>query len=416
MGMSASQARLLTLTSRLSDLELQAQQIGNAKIRLSQKTAEAAADYNKALTKQVLQVETGPGKYIEATARNLTTFGAVSDTDPQRFLKNSSGQVLVAANVKTAYDTSGPDLNKFLLAMGCTKTQLNKQSTSTTMVNLKNIIQKIENDKAFTLPMDANDNPNGSGLTYTGDIKSSDGKTGILPDLETLKTDLTAVKASTSDAGSANIDKFIGYINILEGHINAHNNVDYRDQAILQALMTGVIPATYACNNYDGGMNGSNNTPLDTSVNAASLLSSSSSNDPKVTFYTNVFQQIQANGSYTISDEQMNSNEWLTSQLTSGALTLVESTDPAGTGNKSWNEVSWSSGDADLRQSTDDTQQARAEAEYDHETAEIQVKDKTFDLQLANVNTEHSAVQTEIDTVKGVIDKNIQRSFKLFQA
>ena len=57
MGMSASQARLLTLTSRMSDLELQAQQIGNAKIRLSQKTAEAAADYNGALTKGVLQVQ-----------------------------------------------------------------------------------------------------------------------------------------------------------------------------------------------------------------------------------------------------------------------------------------------------------------------------------------------------------------------
>ena len=42
MGLSASQARMLSLTARLSDLELRAQTIENAKIRLSDESAAAS--------------------------------------------------------------------------------------------------------------------------------------------------------------------------------------------------------------------------------------------------------------------------------------------------------------------------------------------------------------------------------------
>lgn len=42
--------------------------------------------------------------------------------------------------------------------------------------------------------------------------------------------------------------------------------------------------------------------------------------------------------------------------------------------------------------------------------------DKLYDMELKNIDTEHQAIQTEIDSVKKVIDKNIERSFKIFQA
>jgi len=58
MGMAASQARLLTLTARLSDLELRAQTISNSKIRLSMNSAEAAEEYANALDQQKLTVKT----------------------------------------------------------------------------------------------------------------------------------------------------------------------------------------------------------------------------------------------------------------------------------------------------------------------------------------------------------------------
>jgi hypothetical protein len=46
--------------------------------------------------------------------------------------------------------------------------------------------------------------------------------------------------------------------------------------------------------------------------------------------------------------------------------------------------------------------------------AAIQSVDKALELQLRRVDTQHDAVQTEIDAVKKVIGKNIESSFKTF--
>ena len=50
MGMSATQARLLTITGRLTDNEMRSQTITNAKLRLAQKSSEASQTYMDALS------------------------------------------------------------------------------------------------------------------------------------------------------------------------------------------------------------------------------------------------------------------------------------------------------------------------------------------------------------------------------
>ena len=49
MGMAASQARLLTITARLSDNELRSQMINNAKMRLASESAKVSDEYVNAL-------------------------------------------------------------------------------------------------------------------------------------------------------------------------------------------------------------------------------------------------------------------------------------------------------------------------------------------------------------------------------
>jgi DNA repair ATPase RecN len=44
----------------------------------------------------------------------------------------------------------------------------------------------------------------------------------------------------------------------------------------------------------------------------------------------------------------------------------------------------------------------------------IQSLDKSLELQLRRVDTQHDTVQTELDAVKKVIDKNIELVFKTF--
>lgn len=55
-----------------------------------------------------------------------------------------------------------------------------------------------------------------------------------------------------------------------------------------------------------------------------------------------------------------------------------------------------------------------ATATYNAQITVIQSQDKLFDLSLNQINTEHSSMQTEYDSVKKVIDKNVERSFKIF--
>ena len=62
-------------------------------------------------------------------------------------------------------------------------------------------------------------------------------------------------------------------------------------------------------------------------------------------------------------------------------------------------------------------------ASYDHKIEEINAKiailqqqDKNLELKLKQLDTEENAIQTEIDAVKKVISKNVESSFKTFNA
>lgn len=48
-------------------------------------------------------------------------------------------------------------------------------------------------------------------------------------------------------------------------------------------------------------------------------------------------------------------------------------------------------------------------------TSQIQAQDRTLELQLKQLDTEQEALSTELESVKKVIDKNIEQTFKTFQ-
>lgn len=56
----------------------------------------------------------------------------------------------------------------------------------------------------------------------------------------------------------------------------------------------------------------------------------------------------------------------------------------------------------------------KAVADIDAKTTIIQQQDKTLELHLDQLDTEQQAIQTEMDAVKKVIDKNIEETFKTF--
>ena len=67
-----------------------------------------------------------------------------------------------------------------------------------------------------------------------------------------------------------------------------------------------------------------------------------------------------------------------------------------------------------IYQGVDESDYAVANAEYEATVEKHQRLDKKFDMQIQQLTTERTAIETEIDYVKKVIDKNIEETFKTF--
>jgi hypothetical protein len=162
--------------------------------------------------------------------------------------------------------------------------------------------------------------------------------------------------------------------------------------------------------------------PRDTTGNAPFYTPDETSSAYK--YYAYIWQQVSSGNYNQISDDKANNADYLSEQVQNGNMFLHEYDSTEQTKDSNGNvlstgafeEVSWDSGDNNIQEKDDSTQTARAEAKYDATMADINAKDKRFDLELKNIDTEHQAIQTEVDSVKKVIDKNIERSFKMFQA
>ena len=108
----------------------------------------------------------------------------------------------------------------------------------------------------------------------------------------------------------------------------------------------------------------------------------------------------------------LNKTEWFQNALRTGSL-FVEKLEKNGNNATSWNMYDLLHSDVieDNLYTADDS---AAAAEYEVKSAMIQAQDKQLELELKQVETQHQAAQTEYDSVKKVIDKNIERSFKTF--
>jgi hypothetical protein len=126
-------------------------------------------------------------------------------------------------------------------------------------------------------------------------------------------------------------------------------------------------------------------------------------------YYQNLFNEIKTcKGCVAEGPENYSSANWLSQNLNQGNYYMKEMI------SGSFQDVDWASQENSITQTSDKDSLAKAEAEYDTAIADINSKDKILELNSKNIDTEHQAIQTEYDSVKKVIDKNIERSFKVF--
>ena len=121
MGMAASQARLLSITSRMSDNELRAQLINNAKMRLTTDSARVSDEYIAALNQTQLMFTNydtvGNEQYQNLTFNSLTAYSSYND---QYGIVNNAGEILVSATDAANFEKSN-NLEDFLGMYGLTK-------------------------------------------------------------------------------------------------------------------------------------------------------------------------------------------------------------------------------------------------------------------------------------------------------
>lgn len=371
MGMSASQARMLSLTARLSDLEFSAQSISNAKIRLSDASADASNRYLEAMDKEKLTVlDSDDSTYIDATARNLTTYDAISSIDKQRFLSDASGRILVTDKVFNAYNASQ-----------------NAGSTA-------NWLQHTIDSTAYYHP----GSPAGTDVGYKS---VQDFMTQMLG--YSSMDEYTKNYSAAHNGASPSKDETTFAQNLITYYTNLYTGKeDFLNSLGYTSATEDIVNSSY----YQDGIDGTTGNSSDYKYDAGA-----------VKYYNNVFDQITEHDCYAPGDSSMNDNKWLSEQLSSGNISLSIWDSKGGEDGKGdWSEVSWASGDSSLISKKDDSEIAKAEAEYNVTLAQIQSKDKKLDMELKSIDTEHNAVQTEIDSVKKVIQNNVERTFKIFNA
>ena len=134
MGMAASQARLLSITARLTDNENSGQRLSSTKISLANRTEQLNADYNAALDQTKLTILTGfngsEEVYTDLNFKTLTGYNTIAG-GKQYCVTDTSGRILVDQKIADAFEKGNGDYNVFLAELGYTQADIIANVTDT---------------------------------------------------------------------------------------------------------------------------------------------------------------------------------------------------------------------------------------------------------------------------------------------
>lgn len=125
------------------------------------------------------------------------------------------------------------------------------------------------------------------------------------------------------------------------------------------------------------------------------------------TFYDALFNQICSKG--WSENGNIDDNDYLQNMLQSGMAFISKVKDDG-----YYYQGNYAT-DNYIKEISDESAVAQAEAKYTTEKAKLNAKEETLDLKMKNLDTEISSLSTEYDTVKNIVSKNIER-FKRYSA
>jgi len=308
MGMSASQARLLSLTSRMHDLEAQAQSIQYSKLDLVNSKNDVYDEYMDALdsTKYQMSVVTLNGnEFVDMTYTNMV-MANTAGVHSMYAITNAKGQIMLPEQIASKLGPEG----------------------------------------------------------YRGNMDNFEG-------FPSERDFMLIVAKNYLYSGRVDISGDDGFIN----QMKSDGNYDYWKGIYYQII---------------GGYKDENDNP------------------------------VAGRGYCAISRQNATDRVWLEESLNSGDAQIFKLTREQiefGVDNKF--NIFAQTGlavDTELQEVEDTERIKKATVKYENAIKDIDGKETKLDMQLARIDTLHNALKTEFDSVKQIVSKNIDRSFKTFNA
>ena len=392
MGLSASQARLLSITARMHDVEFQAQQIMNQKVELATQEDAAYEDYCAALDAKKIKVAFGDGnttKFVDATFKNVCTFDETGSRKCQYALTDTeSGRMVVEQEVYNNYKDYSNDKYSFAWAM-----------------------------LGFIEGGDYSDFSWSDSWGNNIGINAGEGDKGAVGHVLLLMTDAEEIVYNNHSDDPSLASAYQEYQDALNGD-------DLSKQKDALQNFRDILYGNAARKNeiYDI-MRLDKSEDKETSLTDKKYINDFPEDfdedlSRKFEYYVHLFEGIEeAGGCITIeefSNGNTTDNEWFTSAINSGKamLNIYSGNGP----DKGWKEttVATSINENYLKEDSDSAEIKKAEAKYQHELSKIKKKDAQYDKDLQKLETERTALNTEMDSIKKVKEDNIKRTFGIF--
>lgn len=445
MGMAASQARLLSITARMSDNEQSGQALSYAKERLADRTDQVTKEYNEALKATKLQIMTGyadgAASYSDISFAMLTSPQVVSSLGRQYCVTDTKGRVLVDQDVATAFENAKGSLNAFLGALGV------NQGGQYSLSDI-NPSKKTSRDSATDLAQDGEivEQIHEAWDRYFNSVGKTYEKTQVIDNenvvIDDHGWDFKFFETDADGDGQSGIGE--GYATITVGGKTEVLNFEGTSQEQLDLYNYAMaITESYYSVGEGKGVNGQN-LPQHNFENINTQYNKG--NSSMLSYYTNLYNKMLTSGYYSYTsqlDKANKSEHWVYDQdlyrkgindtqqnntnadktngtpledsntfeqyLMNGTLLIQVYSKSEG------KFVSTSiSEDTCIQEVEDETQIAIAESKYQDDLAQIERLDSRYDLQMKRLDTEHNTLQTEYESVKNVIKKNVENSFQTF--
>lgn len=396
MGMAASQVRLLSLTSRLHDVELSAQSKLSEKIALATQEDAVYQAYNDALDATKFQVafqnDDGSANYVEATFENLCAYS------PSRFKQyalkdNRTNKMIVSEEAVKAYKEFNKDKYSFAWAMMGLGNNFNFENSG--------LNKGFESGKFIGIGT-AQANPGGNdGINY---IQEKDGTWSLY---------MSQCEQAVYDKYSEKDSKLSSLYNKI-GETDDKSEKKEALKSFREYLYSKYSEQIFEKMNVNKQTNSNDEDPGETLKD----VEWDDETAGEFNYYTKLWESINEAGGCQAVDKQFESGEsgetWLKNMVESGQVT-IQVYNTTGT-KKGWSDttVTTSINNNYLQEVQDDKDRAKAEAKYEHDMSIIKKKEKQIDQDLSKLETERKSITTEMDSIKQVRDDNTDRTFGIF--